>query len=71
MYSPPTPIIKTFLDSGASEHCWVRRDDFIEYTEVQGQGGSSAILGEAGRFQICSTRVVQFIMRIDNSERRI
>lgn len=69
LYSTPVPKIRTFLDSGASEHCWVRRSDFTEYTEVQGQGGSSAISGEAGRFQILGTGTIQFITRVKEDER--
>lgn len=71
LYSPATPVIKTFIDSGASEHCWVRRSDFVDYTEVQGQGGSSAIAGEGGRFQILGTGTVQFVTRNGESERTI
>lgn len=63
LYCPPIPIIRTFLDSGALEHCWVKREDFVEYSEVQGQGGSSAISGEAGKFQIHGVGTVQFVTR--------
>ncbi|GAW04347.1 retrotransposon Ty1-copia subclass [Lentinula edodes] len=71
LYSTPVPAIRTFIDSGASEHCWVQQSDFIEYTRVQGQGGSSAISGEAGRFQILGTGTIQFVTRIQDEERTI
>lgn len=71
LYALPMPSIKTFIDSGASEHCWVSRADFIEYTEVKGQGGSSAISGEAGRFEIAGTGTVQFVTCIGTVERTI
>lgn len=69
LYSPPAPMIRTFLDSGASEHCWVQKSDFVDYTEVRGQAGSSAISGEAGRFAILGTGTVQFVTRINGEER--
>lgn len=71
LYSPAVPAIKTFLDSGASEHCWVRKSDFVEYTRVHGQGGSSAIAGEGGKFDIQGTGTVQFVTRNGESERTI
>ncbi|KAJ3917357.1 hypothetical protein F5877DRAFT_68308 [Lentinula edodes] len=33
LYSPAITPIRTFLDSGASEHCWVQHSDFVEYTK--------------------------------------
>ncbi|KAE9387122.1 hypothetical protein BT96DRAFT_1005429 [Gymnopus androsaceus JB14] len=39
---------KTYIDSGATQHCWVSRNDFITFAEVVGQKGSSAIAGDAG-----------------------
>lgn len=71
LYAPPVPIIYTFLNSGASEHCWVQQSDFTEYTKVQGQGGSSAISGEAGRFQIVGTGTVKFVTRVGEKESTI
>lgn len=71
LYSPAVPSIQTFIDSGASEHCWVQRTNFITYTEVTGQGGSSAISGEAGKFQIAGTGTVQFVTRVGEQEKRI
>lgn len=42
----------TFLDSAASEHCWVSKSEFSQYDNIQGQRGSSAVAGTAGEFQI-------------------
>lgn len=69
LYSIPTPAIQMFLNSGASEHCWVQRSDFVEYTEVHGQTGSSAISGEVGTFQIQGIGTVQFVTRVGDTER--
>lgn len=71
LYSPPVPARRTFLDSGASEHCWVQQSDFVEYIKVKGQGGSSAISGDTGRFEIAGTGTVQFITQVRGVERLV
>lgn len=54
---------KTYIDSGATEHCWMSKDDFIMFTEIRGQKGSSAVAGDAGQFDIWGIGTVQFKTR--------
>ncbi|KAJ3834604.1 hypothetical protein F5878DRAFT_508571, partial [Lentinula raphanica] len=63
--------IRTFIDSGASEHCWVDRPDFVEYTEVEGQQGNSAIAGEAGKFTIRGIGKVKFTTLVAGTPKQI
>lgn len=69
--APTQPALKTYIDSGASAHCWVCKDDFIEYEKVTGQGGNSAIGGDAGVFRIHGVGTVEFAARVNREVRII
>ncbi|GAV99168.1 retrotransposon Ty1-copia subclass [Lentinula edodes] len=72
LYAPTkTTYARTFIDSGATEHCWVNRSDFVEYSSVQGQSGTSALAGDAGKFKIHGMGTVEFITRVGEVIRRI
>ncbi|KAE9406325.1 hypothetical protein BT96DRAFT_934321 [Gymnopus androsaceus JB14] len=34
LYWPLMVPLRTFIDSGATDHCWVNRDQFVDYREV-------------------------------------
>ncbi|CAK5269034.1 unnamed protein product [Mycena citricolor] len=60
--------IPTFLDSGASEHCFVDRSKFVTYEEVVGAEGQTAIKS-GGRFQIAGHGDVEIIVETEGKER--
>ncbi|KAF5387409.1 hypothetical protein D9757_007833 [Collybiopsis confluens] len=62
---------RTFIDSGASEHCWAERGDFTSFKEVRGTYGSSAIAGDAGKFEIQGVGTVEFGTRAGGVYRTI
>lgn len=71
LYTPKRfELIRTFIDSGATDHCWVRRDQFVQYTEVS-EKGNSALAGEGGQFFIKGIGTVQFETQVDGEKRKI
>ncbi|CAK5283655.1 unnamed protein product [Mycena citricolor] len=62
-------LIPTFLDSGASEHCVVKRSWFVTYQEVEGVEGQTAVKA-GGRFQISGRGDVEMCVRLENGEDR-
>ncbi|KAJ3849497.1 hypothetical protein EV368DRAFT_85495 [Lentinula lateritia] len=72
LYMPMgTPHVRTFIDSGATKHCWVNKSDFVEYRPVQGQSGTSALSGDVGKFTIEGAGTVEFTTRVGGTARRI
>ncbi|KAF8830805.1 hypothetical protein HHX47_DHR2000963 [Lentinula edodes] len=64
----PKPI-RTYIDSGASEHCWVNRKDFVAYETVANQSGLTAVAGS--NFSIEGVGMVEFLTRVGGQERII
>ncbi|KAJ3897287.1 hypothetical protein F5879DRAFT_1031769 [Lentinula edodes] len=50
-FIPSPKRVRTYIDSGASEHCWVDRRDFIAYQTVVNQAGLTAIAGSSFRIE--------------------
>lgn len=66
LYSP-VPDVKTFLDSGASEHIWRSRGDFTRFLNVEDTRGMGASAG----FDILGIGDVEFTSRAGGKDRTI
>jgi transposase InsO family protein len=66
LYSP-VPEVKTFLDSGASEHIWRLRGDFTRFLALKDTRGTGASAG----FDILGIGDVEFTTRAGGNDRII
>ena len=71
LYLPFTNYrVQTFIDSGATDHCWVERSQFTEYRGVD-EKGSSAVTGTEGQFRILGIGTVEFTTQVNGEKRLI
>lgn len=58
----------TVVDSGATEHCFRARDDFVEYHPVESREGNAA---EGSKFRILATGTVRKLVTYHGQQREI
>jgi hypothetical protein len=60
---------RIYLDSAASEHCWVKKSEIAQYQNIAGQPGSSVVAGE--KFQIPGIGNVTVLSKVNGTEKMV
>lgn len=62
--------VRTFIDSSATDHCWVRQEQFIKYADIN-KKGRSTVAGDIGQFLIKALGTVEFAALVEGAKRLI